>query len=97
MAISLFLAYFVRIFCYHSNGKSKITAWILHLVILLTNQSDETNETQLSVSGSRGGQMCPLTHVALSYSQIDIVTYVRSCWRLTAQLTECKHFLFNAP
>ena len=33
-----------------------------------------------------------ITHVALSYSQIDIVTYVKSCWGLTAQLTECKHF-----
>ena len=43
-----------------------------------------------------GGQICPLTHVALSYSQIDIVTYVRSCWRLTAQLTEFCLFVFVA-
>ena len=96
MAISLFLAYFVRHFSNHSNGKNIIKAWILHLGVLLTNQLDEINETLLSVFCSRGGQICLLTHVALSYSQIDIVTYVTSCWSITAQLTECKHFLSNA-
>ena len=35
--------------------------------------------------------------VPLSDSQIDIVTYVTSCYKLTPRLTECKHFLLNAP
>ena len=29
-------------------------------------------------------------------SQVDIVTYVTRCYRLTPRLTECKHFLLNA-
>ena len=33
--------------------------------ILLINQSEEIGEKQLSVFGSRGGQISPLMHVAL--------------------------------
>ena len=33
------------------------------------NQLDEIDETQLSVFGSRGGQFCPLMHVALLKSK----------------------------
>ena len=33
--------------------------------ILLINQLDEIGEKQLSVFGSRGGQICPLMHVPL--------------------------------
>ena len=33
------------------------------------------------------------SNIQISYSQIDIVTYVTSCYRLTPRLTECKHFL----
>ena len=33
--------------------------------ILLINQFGEIGEKQLSVFGSRGGQICPLMHVAL--------------------------------
>ena len=65
MAISLFKTYFVGHFSYHRNGKSKIKAGILHLGYSLLNQLNEINETQLSVFGSRGGQICPLMHVAL--------------------------------
>ena len=36
-------------------------------------------------------------YIQISYSQIDIVTYVTSYYRLTPRLTECKHFLLNAP
>ena len=36
------------------------------------------------------------SNIQISYSQIDIVTYVTSCYRLTPRLTECKHFLLNA-
>ena len=32
------------------------------------------------------------SNIQISYSQIDIVTYVTSCYRLTPWLTECKHF-----
>ena len=32
-----------------------------------------------------------------SYSQIDKVTYVTSCYRLTPMLTVCIHLLFDAP
>ena len=32
-----------------------------------------------------------------SYSQIDKVTYVTSCYRLTPMPTVCKHLLFDAP
>ena len=32
-----------------------------------------------------------------SDSQIDKVTYVTSCYRLTPMLTVCKHLLFDAP
>ena len=32
-----------------------------------------------------------------SYSLIDIETYVTGFYRLTLQLTECKHVLFDAP
>ena len=32
-------------------------------------------------------------NIQISYSQIDIVTYVKSCYKLTPRLTECKHFL----
>ena len=35
--------------------------------ILLTNQLCEIGEKQLSVSGSRGGQICPLMHVSLCF------------------------------
>ena len=34
--------------------------------ILLINQLGEIGEKQLSVFGSRGGQICPLMHVPLS-------------------------------
>ena len=37
------------------------------------------------------------SNIQISYSQIDIVTYVTSCYRLIPRLTECKHFLLNAP
>ena len=33
------------------------------------------------------------SNIQISYSQIDIVTYVTSCYRLTPRLTKCKHFL----
>ena len=36
-------------------------------IILLINQSDEIGEKQLSVFGSRGGQICPLMHAPLSF------------------------------
>ena len=62
----LFQAYFVRHFCYHSNSKSKIKANILHLGYSSNKPIGcEIDETQLSISGSRGGQICPLMHVAL--------------------------------
>ena len=32
-----------------------------------------------------------------SYSQIDKVTYVTICYKLTPMLTVCKHLLFDAP
>ena len=37
------------------------------------------------------------SNIQISYSLIDIVTYVTSCFCLTPQQTECKHFLFDAP
>ena len=37
------------------------------------------------------------SNIQISYFQIDIVTYVTSCYRLTPQLTEYKYFLLNAP
>ena len=37
------------------------------------------------------------SNTQISISQIDIVTYVTSCYRLLPRLTECKHFLLNAP
>ena len=37
------------------------------------------------------------SNIQISYSRIDIVTYVTSCYRLTPRLTECKHLLFDAP
>ena len=60
MAISLFLAYFIRLFCYHSNGKSKIKPGYYTWIILLINQLDGIGETQLSVLGSKRGQNLPL-------------------------------------
>ena len=36
------------------------------------------------------------SHFHFSYSQIDKVTYVTSCYRLTPRLTVCKHMLFDA-
>ena len=40
-------------------------------VILLINQLDEIGVKQLSVFVSRGGQNCPLMHVALSGENRD--------------------------
>ena len=40
---------------------SEFYTWI----ILLINQLGDFGEEQLSVFGSRGGQICPLMHVAL--------------------------------
>ena len=37
------------------------------------------------------------SNIQISYSQVDIVTYITSCYRLTPRLTECKQFLLNAP
>ena len=37
------------------------------------------------------------SNIQISYSQIDIVTYVTSCYMLTPRLTEFKHFLLDAP
>ena len=34
-------------------------------------------------------------NIQISYSQIDIVTYVTSCYRLMPRLTECKHFFIK--
>ena len=56
MVISLFEAYFVGDFCYHSNGKIKIIAEIYTSVILLINQSKGIDEKLFLGFGSRGGQ-----------------------------------------
>ena len=57
MEISLFYAYFVGHFCYHSNGKVKSMAEFYTWTILLINQFGEIGEKQLSVFGSKGGQI----------------------------------------
>ena len=36
------------------------------------------------------------SNVQFSYSEIDKVTYVTSCYRLTPMLTVCKHLLYDA-
>ena len=85
MAISLFLAYFVDHFCYHSNSKSKIKPGYYILVILLINQSKEIGEKQFSVFGSRGGQM----HVPLYW-----FVWPRLSWLLILEVPHLDpHFL----
>ena len=59
MAISLFKAYFVGHFGYIATSESKIMPEFYTWTILLINQSDEIGEKQLSVFGSRGGQIVP--------------------------------------
>ena len=61
-------AYFVSQFCYHNNDESKKNSKFHTWTILLINQLDEIGEKQLSIFGSRGGQICPLMHVALSWA-----------------------------
>ena len=58
-------------------------------VILLINESEEIGEKQLSVFGSRGGQISPLMHIALycefCYEQyIHIVYFERGRQLLNA-------------
>ena len=67
------------------------------LAILLINQLDETGEKQLSVFGSRGGQICPLMHVPLwhIYKHVTEIFLYKffdpvypSGWRLPYILTQ---------
>ena len=43
-------------------------------VILLINESEEIGEKQLSVFGSRGGQISPLMHITLFRVGKELVT-----------------------
>ena len=68
MAISLFYAFFVGHFCYHSNGKIEINPKFYTSVILLISQSKEICEKQFSVFGSKGGQIISLMHVPFHWN-----------------------------
>ena len=61
MRISI-LAIFVTIATVKIKSMPEIYNW----VIILISQSEEIGEKQLSVFGSRGGQISPLMQVALS-------------------------------
>ena len=64
MVISLFQAYFVSNFGYHSNGLIKMPEFYTS-IILLINQLDEIGDKQLSGFYSRGGKICPLMQVSM--------------------------------
>ena len=64
MAVSLFYAYFVGHFCYHSNGKIQINAEILHFSYS-SNKQIKRHWLKAIFSFFRGGQNSPLMHVPL--------------------------------